>query len=102
MPLDADPPTDLPDDLPEGDRLFDIFRAARGSQEMLALAAATPGDALDALEGAVEARLAQAEGERSGRVARAAGEPAFHAHGTGRGHPPDARPGASTRGDAGR
>ena len=58
-------PADQPDPSPDTDHLFEAFRAARSSQEMLALAAATPDDALDALEQDVEARLAAAEGDET-------------------------------------
>ncbi|MBM4461386.1 MAG: hypothetical protein FJ011_27125, partial [Chloroflexi bacterium] len=47
------------------DRLFDAFRAASNDLELLALAAATPDDALTALEQTVEAHLAAAEGDEA-------------------------------------
>lgn len=57
---------DIPSD---ADSLLEAFRATRTVQEMLALAVATPDDALDALEAVVEARLGTAR-----RVIKAVGE----------------------------
>ena len=60
MPPAAPPIPAAPDAPADVDQLFDAFRATRDSQQMLALAAAAPDNALDALESAVEARLAAA------------------------------------------
>ena len=62
------PPADPPDALPDADRLFETFRATRSSQEMLALAAAAPDDALDALEQDAGVRLTQVEGDEAGAI----------------------------------
>ncbi len=61
MPSDIRSPAGPSGPVPDADPLFDAFRATRDSLQMLALVAATPDDALDALEAGVEARLAGAE-----------------------------------------
>jgi tetratricopeptide (TPR) repeat protein len=65
MPPNAQPPVEPRGAPPDADRLFGAFRASRNSQEMLALAAATPDDALDALQTTVEARLVEVEGDEA-------------------------------------
>ena len=65
MPSDADVPADPPAASADADGLFDAFSATRSAQEMLALAAAATDDALDALEQAVEARLATAAADEA-------------------------------------
>ncbi|PKO21066.1 MAG: hypothetical protein CVU38_16795, partial [Chloroflexi bacterium HGW-Chloroflexi-1] len=63
MPLDADPLTDLPNDLSEGDRLFDLFRSTRSAADIMRLVAGTSDADLDGLEAAATAMLAEAQGD---------------------------------------
>jgi len=62
MPLNAESAAGQPDVPSDADSLFAAFCAAHTDQEILALVAATPDEALDALEQTIEAHLAAVVG----------------------------------------